>query len=147
MYRIHSDLIFRSREGGIRIHALVDTGATISVMPNRIARLIIFNRTPYVISLRGFMNSIQTTNSPMIVAETYLPAIRRKGRFVYAMVRDVDEVIIGMNILSLTGIYIHPRTRLLSVRNETWEAFKTLSGIAALGGIGYLLYKGTKNTK
>jgi len=146
-HRIYTDLVFKSKRGVIKMRALVDTGATDSVIPDNIARLIIIHKTPFTTSLRGFMKNFRTPPAPIIIAETYFPTIRKKGRFMYAMVHGADEIIIGMNILSLAGIHIDTRTGGLSVKNEIWEAFKTLSGIAGLGAIGYLLYKEAKKKK
>lgn len=143
--KIYTDLIFRGKQRGIKIRALVDTGATISVIPDHIARLMVYNRTPYTVFLRGFIKTIQASTSPIVIADTYFPAVRKRGRFTYAVVHGADQILIGMNILSVSGIYISTRTGELSVRNETWEAFKTLSGLVALGGIGYFLYKEAKH--
>ena len=142
--RINTDLVFGSKRGRIKMRALVDTGATISIIPDQIAHLIISNRTPYTVTLRGFIKTIQAPASPVIIIDTYFPAIRKRGRFMYAVVHGANQILIGMNILSISGIYISARTGELSVRDETWEAFKTLSGLVALGGIGYFLYKKAK---
>ena len=54
-------------------------------------------------------------------------------------VSDVErEPIIGMDVLKLLGVSIDTKTGELSIKNEIWEAFKTISGV------GVALFIGTK---
>ena len=51
-------------------------------------------------------------------------------------ISDVEkEPIIGMDVLKPLGIGIETKTGELSIKNEIWEAFKTISGI----GVAFFL--------
>ena len=116
--------------------ALVDTGAELSLIPSSIARNI------------GAWNTSQQTNVvgvhgqgrilPIVVTNLYFPSLNNAGGEVAFAMSDVEqELIVGMDILRPLGIIVDTKTSELSIKNEIWEAFKTLAtvGVLVWGGI------------
>ena len=78
---------------------------------------------------------------PIIVACVYFPSLKGiGGRFPFVMDSTGRKLIIGMDILKPLEITIDTKTHQLSVKNEIWEAFKTLSaiGVLVVGGVKLL---------
>jgi len=114
---------------------LIDTGADISIIPLKLAVMIGAWRTDQTINISGVHGQSRTL--PLGVAHIYFPSLSEMGgRFVIAISDIEQKPIIGMDILRPLGINIDTRTHQLSVRNELWEAFKTLSGVGVLTFVG-----------
>ena len=59
-------------------------------------------------------------------------------------ISDVEkEPIIGMDVLKPLGIGIETKTGELSIKNEIWEAFKTISGIGVTFFLGVKILEKT----
>ena len=95
------------------------------------------NQQTEVVGVHG-----QARTLPIIVAYLYFPSLKNVGgQFAFAMSNTEQELIVGIDILKPLGITIDTKTHQLSVKNETWEAFKTLSTV------GLLVYCGIKILK
>ena len=140
-------VIFRP-EVRIRVHgpsdsadflALVDTGAELSLIPSSIARNIGAWSTSQQTNVVGVHG--QGRILPIVVANLYFPLLNDVGgEVVFAMSDAEQELIIGMDILRPLGIIVDTKTGKLSIKNEIWEAFKTLAtvGVLVWGGIKVL---------
>ena len=137
--RIYVDVKVGGETGEVIENALVDTGAEISLMPLSIATNIgawSTNQQTNVVGVHG-----QARILPIVVAYLYFPSLKNVGgQFAVAMSNTEQELIVGMDILKPLGITIDTKTHQLSVKNETWEAFKTLAtvGVLIYGGIKIL---------
>jgi len=116
--------------------ALIDTGADISIIPLRLAMKIGAWRTNQTINIVGIHK--QSRELPLGVAHIYFPSLNNiGGRFLIAISDKEQEPIIGMDILRPSGISIDTKTHQVSVRNEVWEAFKTLSAVGVFDLCGH----------
>ena len=137
--RIYVDVKLQGARDEIIKRALIDTGAEISLMPLPTATDIGVWRTNRQLNVVGIHTEARTM--PIIVARIYFPSLNDiGGQFQFVTDNRGQELIIGMDILKPLGITIDTKTRQLSVRNETWEAFKTLSaiGVLVVGGVKLL---------
>ena len=134
--RIYVEVQLQGETNSTSHSALVDTGAELSLIPSSIARNI------------GAWNTSQQTNVvgvhgqgrilPIVVANLYFPSLNNAGGEVAFAMSDVEqELIVGMDILRPLGIIVDTKTSELSIKNEIWEAFKTLAtvGVLVWGGI------------
>lgn len=116
--------------------ALVDTGAELSLIPSSIARDIGAWSTSQQTNVVGVHG--QGRILPIVVANLCFPSLNNVGGEVAFAMSDVEqELIIGMDILGPLGIIVDTKTGKLSIKNEVWEAFKTLAtvGVLVWGGI------------
>jgi len=116
--------------------ALVDTGAELSLIPLSIARNIGAWSTSQQTNVVGVHG--QGRILPIVIANLYFPSLNNVGGEVAFAMSDVEqELIIGMDILRPLGIIVDTKTSKLSIKNEIWEAFKTLAtvGVLVWGGI------------
>lgn len=133
--RIYKTVRFDGAISFVYEKALIDTGADISMIPLRIATLIGAWNTGQTINIIGVHGQARTL--PLGVADVYLPILNDIGaRFPIAVSDVEEEPIIGMDILEPLGIEINTGTQELSVKNEVWEAFKTLSGLGLIFFVG-----------
>jgi predicted aspartyl protease len=144
--RIYVEVDLQGETNYTSHEALVDTGADISLIPLSIARDV------------GAWNTSQQTNVvgvhgqsrilPIVVANLYFPSLNNVGGEVAFAMSDVEqELIIGMDILRPLGIIVDTKTSQLSIKNEIWEAFKTLAtvGVLVWGGIKVIKKLSEKN--
>ncbi len=135
--KIYQDIRFKGFCGEAIEKALIDTGAEISLIPIDLARRVGAWRTNQSTNIVGI--HAQRRNLPIAKTEIFFPSLGDKGGYFLVAVSDVEEEpIIGMDVLKPLGISIDTKTHQLSVKNEIWEAFKTLSAI------GVLTYAGIK---
>jgi len=137
--RIHENVRLQGARGENMERALIDTGAEISVMPLSVATNIGAWRTNQQTNIVGIFG--QARMLPIIVANLYFPSLNNVGgQFAFAMSDMEQEFIVGMDILKPLGINIDTKTHQLSIKNEIWEAFKTLAGVGVLvfGGLKLL---------
>jgi predicted aspartyl protease len=116
--------------------ALVDTGAELSLIPSSIARDIGAWSTREQTNVVGIHG--QSRILPIVVASLYFPSLNNVGGEVAFAMSDVEQsLIIGMDVLEPLGIIVDTKMGKLSIRNEVWEAFKTLAtvGVLVWGGI------------
>lgn len=135
--KIMANVLLGGIKDTIKRQALVDTGAEVSLMPRGTAIQIGAWRTDQYKNIVGVHREVRTL--PVIAAYLAFPSLTKKVcKFSFVMSDEQDEIIVGMDILQPAGITIDSRTGLLTVKNETWEAFKTISGK------GLLIYGGIK---
>ena len=130
--RMYEFVIFQGAKGKIKKKALIDTGAEISLIPIGLATEIGVERTNETRNLVGVHG--QGRVLPLGLMGAFFPSLNNKGGQFFIAISDKEkEPIIGMNILRPLGISIDTKTSQLQVKNEIWEAFKTLSavGVAA----------------
>ncbi len=133
--RIYQTIRFQGARNTAQQNALIDTGADISMIPLRLAAMIGAWRTDQTINIKGVHGQSRTL--PLGVAHIYFPSLNDIGGQFYITISNIEqEPIIGMDILRPLGISIDTRNRRLSVRNEIWEAFKTLAGVGVLTFVG-----------
>jgi len=78
----------------------------------------------------------QKRTLPIGIANIYFSSLGDIGGPFSIAISDIEvEPIIGMDIMRPLGININTRTHELTLNNEIWEAFKTLSGIIVGGFI------------
>jgi predicted aspartyl protease len=128
--RIYHPIQLRASRCGFARNALVDTGAELSMIPSETASAVGAWLTNYSQALTGVHQD--TKSFPVVLVDISFPALNVGGRFPFAMSNLMTEVIIGMDVLKPLGISIDTTTSQLSVKNEVWEAFKTLAGIGVL---------------
>lgn len=136
---IYTDIKLKGARNEIIENALVDTGAEISLMPLSLGANIGAWYTGQQTDVVGVHGEARTL--PIIVAYLYLPSLNNMGgQFAFAMNNTGQELIVGMDILKPLGIIIDTKTHQLSVKNEIWEAFKTLAagGVFIFAGIKLL---------
>jgi len=126
--RIHKLIKFKGARKEIIEQSLIDTGASISLIPIESARRVGAWRTDQNVNVVGVHG--QSRALPLGKVGIFFPDLGDKGGDFIVAVSDVEkEPIIGMDILKPLGISIDTKTGELSIKNEVWEAFKTLSGI------------------
>jgi len=113
------------------IKALIDTGAEISFLPIEIARHIGAWKTREEMDIIGVHKDVK--KYPLVIAEVFFPSLNLiGGKFRWAMSDVSNEPIIGMDILKPLGITINSKNGILSIKNELWEAFKTLTAVGVI---------------
>jgi predicted aspartyl protease len=126
--RIYKDVRFKGAKGGIIKQSLIDTGASISLVPVELANSVGAWHTNQNLNIVGVHG--QKRKLPLEKMGIFFPDLENKGGYLVVSVSDIEETpIIGMDILKPLGINIDTKTGELSIKNEIWEAFKTLSGI------------------
>ena len=139
MERIYVDVKLKGARGEITKAALIDTGAERSLMPLSTAVNIGAWGTNQQTNVVGVHEQARTLS--IIVAYLHFPSLSNIGaQFAFAMSNKGQELIVGMDILKPSGITIDTTTHQLSVKNEIWEAFKTLAavGVFVYGGLKLL---------
>ena len=132
--RIYEQILFKGAETEIIENALIDTGADISMIPKGLANTIGAWRTNQNMDIIGVHNNKRTL--PIGIANIYFSSLDNIGSQFSIVISDLEEKpLIGMDIMRPLGININTRTHKVTVNNETWEAFKTLSGIIVGGFI------------
>ena len=135
--RIYANVRLQGANNESVENAIIDTGAEISLMPSRIAVNIgawCTNQQMNVVGVHGEARTL-----PIIVAHLHFPALNDVGgQFAFVMSNTERELLIGMDILNPLGITIDTQTHQLSIKNEIWEAFKTLAAV------GVIIYGGVK---
>lgn len=132
--RIYKPIKFRGAHSEDIKESLIDTGASISVIPTELAIAVGAWRTDQYVDVIGVHG--QSRRLPVGKIGIFFPALGDKGGYFLVAVSDVEkEPIIGMDVLKPLGISIDTKTEELSIKNEIWEAFKTISGI----GVAFFL--------
>ncbi len=87
------------------------------------------NQTMNIVGVHG-----QSRTLELGVAGVYFPSLNNVGGRFPVAVSDINQKqpIIGMDIMTPLGISIDTQPPQLSIRNESWEAFKTLAGVGVL---------------
>ncbi len=137
--RIYQIAKFQGARTKTQENVLIDTGADISLIPLSLAMEIGAWRTNQTINIVGIHK--QSRKLRLGVVHIYFPSLNNiGGRFFTAISDKEQKPIIGMDILRPLGISIDTKRHQLLVRNEVWEAFKTLSawGVLTYGGIKIL---------
>ncbi len=119
--------------------ALIDTGAELSLLPSRLAGWIGAWLTNYETTVVGVHGDGKTL--PIVVSDLAFPQLNNVGgRFAFVVSESEGPLIVGMDILKPLGITIDTTNHQLGVKNEVWEAFKTLAGVGVLvvGGLKIL---------
>lgn len=132
--RIYEQILFQGAETKIIENALIDTGAEISLIPKGLANTIGAWHTNQNMDIIGVHNHKRTL--PIGIANIYFSSLDDVGGQFSIAISDLEEEpLIGMDIMRPLGININTRTHKVTVNNEIWEAFKTLSGIIVGGFI------------
>jgi predicted aspartyl protease len=130
--RIYKSVNFQGAKSTILAKALIDTGASITLIPLGLAQKIGARLTGQSIIVSGVNDKIGRA-LPCGVANITFPSLDNKGGPFFLVVSDVEnKPIIGIDILTPLGIHIDTKTQELSIKNESWEAFKTLTASGAL---------------
>ena len=131
---IYKSVKFRGARGETIRESLIDTGASISLIPRELAITVGAWRTSQYINVTGVHGKSRVL--PIGKIGIFFPTLEDKGGYFFVAVSDVEkEPIIGMDVLKPLGIGIETKTGELSIKNEIWEAFKTISGI----GVAFFL--------
>jgi hypothetical protein len=133
----HLSVKLRGESNEIVLSALVDTEGETSMMHSTIARNLGVWLTNVLTNVEDVDGEVKTL--PIVVAYLNFPSLMDiGGEFAFAMREEGEGLIVGRDILELLGITVDDRTHQLSIKNETWEAFKTLADV------GVLIYAGVK---
>ncbi|MFQ6088927.1 MAG: hypothetical protein ACE5K0_08515 [Candidatus Methanofastidiosia archaeon] len=138
--KIHTIVKLQGARSEIFERALIDTGAEISLIPLSLGTNIGAWRTNQQTNVVGVHGEAKTL--PIIAAYLYFPLLNNTGgQFTFVMSNTGQEIIVGMDILKPLGITINTKTHQLSVKNEIWEAFKTLAALGVLFSGGVKLFE------
>jgi len=138
--RIHASVKLQGESNELVVSALIDTEAEISMMHSTIARNIGAWHTNMLTKVEDVQGEVRTL--PIVVAYlSFPPLMNIGGELAFAMSDEGGGLVIGTDILELLGITVDTKTHQLSVRKETWEAFKTLANV------GVLIYTGVNTLK
>ena len=133
----HLSVKLRGESNELVLSALVDTEAETSMMHSTIARNIGAWLTNVLTNVEDVQGEVRTL--PIVTAYLNFPSLMNiGGEFAFAMRDEGEGLIVGTDILELSGITLDTRTHQLSIKNETWEAFKKLADV------GVLIYAGVK---
>jgi len=133
----HLSVKLRGESNELVLSALVDTEVETSMMHSTIARNIGAWLTNVLTNVEDVQGEVRTL--PIVTAYLNFPSLMNiGGEFAFAMRDEGEGLIVGTDILELSGITLDTRTHQLSIKNETWEAFKTLADV------GVLIYAGVK---
>lgn len=133
----HLSVKLRGESNELVLSALVDTEVETSMMHSTIARNIGAWLTNVLTNVEDIQGEVRTL--PIVTAYLNFPSLMNiGGEFAFAMRDEGEGLTVGTDILELSGITVDTRTHQLSVRNETWEAFKTLADV------GVLIHAGVK---
>jgi hypothetical protein len=133
----HLSVKLRGENKELTLSALVDTEAETSMMHSTIARNIGVWLTNVLTNIEDVQGEVRTL--PIVTAYLNFPSLMDiGGEFAFAMREEGEGLIVGRDILELLGITVDDRTHQLSIKNETWEAFKTLADV------GVPIYAGVK---
>lgn len=125
---IRQKVLIKGERKQTLVNALIDTGASVSMLSESVAREIgawLTNRSIHVTGVHG-----DTREMDVLLADISFPNISNVGgRFTFAM---GQSTIVGMDILKPLGVVIDTSTGKLRVKNDTWEAFKTLAATGAI---------------
>ena len=139
MVRVYERIRIRGARGENVVEALIDTGAEISLIPMALAKMIGAWRIGIDVPVVGVHG--QKRSLPLAQIGIFFPSLGDKGGDFIAAVSDTEEMpIIGMDVLKPLGISIDTKDGSIFVKNEVWEAFKTLSalGVAFFVGVKIL---------
>ena len=126
--RIYKPIKFKGARSETIRKSLIDTGASISLVPKELAITVGAWRTDQSKKLTGIHG--QSRVLPIVKIGIFFPELGNKGGDFLAAVSDVEkEPIIGMDVLKSVGISINTKTGELLIQNEIWEAFKTFSAM------------------
>jgi len=136
MRAIYVPVRFKGARNEVVRRSLIDTGAEISLVPIDLARQVGAWCTNQTIGITGIHGHSRIV--PLVKMGIFFPKLSGKGGYFLIAVGDTNEPLIGIDVLRLLGIEIDTRTGKLEVKNEIWEAFKTLSAV------GVILFTGIK---
>lgn len=132
---ILKNIKFKGAKEEIIEQSLIDTGASISLIPIELAKRVGAWCTDLDVKVVGVHK--QSRDLSLVKVGIFFPDLGDKGGYFIAAVSDVEkEPIIGMDILRPLGISIETSTGELSIKNEVWEAFKTLSSVGVIVFLG-----------
>jgi hypothetical protein len=133
----HLSVKLRGESNELVLSALVDAEAETSMMHSTIARNIGAWLTNALTNVEDVQGQVRTL--PIVTAYLNFPSLMNiGGEFAFAMRDEGEGLIVGTDILELSGITVDTGTHQLSVKNETWETFKKLADV------GVLIYAGVK---
>ena len=133
--KIYKCVKFKGKHTETTKKALIDTGADISLIPSKLASIIGAWHTNQWVDIVGVHG--QSRKLPVGKIGIFFPELGDKGGYFLVAVSNIEKVpIIGMDILKPLGISIDTKTGELSIKNEIWEAFKTLSAIGVVFFLG-----------
>ena len=133
---IYKSVKFRGARGETIRKSLIDTGASISLIPRELAITVEAWRTGQYINVTGVHGKSRVL--PIGKIGIFFPTLGDKGGYFFVAVSDVEkEPIIGMDVLKPLGINIETKTGELSIKNEMWEALRI--GVAFF--LGFFLAK------
>ncbi len=134
---IHKSIRFKGAYGESIRQSLIDTGAEILLIPRELAVNIGAWHTNQTVNIVGFHG--YSSDLPLGKVGIFFSELGNKGGYFLVAVSNIEkEPVIGMDVLKPLGISIDTRTGKLSIKNEIWEAFKTISGV------GVVLFLGVK---
>lgn len=135
--QIKVEVILVGNKKEIKSQAIVDTGAGISFIPEEIAKHIEVRETGQSKNIVGIHGDVESF--PVVTAYLEFPSLKKpKSEFCFVMSDKQKKIIIGLDILKLTGISIDTETGQLTIKKKIWEAFKTIAGT------GLVIYGGIK---
>ena len=121
---------FKGKFGELTVDSLIDTGASISMIPLDLAQQIGAWKTNDKIQIIGVNNQINLLPLGAIIVK--FPMFNDVGGKLVVPVGDKEtRPIIGMDIMNPLGIIIDTKTKSLSLRNTDNENLKNI-----LAGIG-----------
>lgn len=138
MDKILEKVIIKGTKGQWTYDALIDTGATVSLIPKALADQVGVTKTLVTRSVQGVHRDIKTF--PVVIANLHFVTLNRGSDFPFVMSNSTDELIVGMDIMMPLGISIDTKTGKLTVINEVWEGFKNLATAGVIvTGIAWFL--------
>lgn len=130
---IYHDVRFEGTRTNTIEKSMIDTGASISMIPRRLADAVGAWPTSLHMTVEGVHKQQKTL--PLAAIRISFPGLNGAGgQLLVAVSDDLDTPLIGMDILRPLGVSINAGTHQLEIRNEAFDAFRNLSAVL-VGGV------------
>jgi predicted aspartyl protease len=121
--KIYENIIYKASKGSTSLKSLIDTGATVTMIPISLAKKIGAYRTDKTIKLVGVHGQEKTCE--VAVLKLYFPSLDNLGGALSVAVTDFEEEpLIGMDILSRYEIIINTQKLTLETKKPLTDLFK-----------------------
>lgn len=129
--RIEKPVTFTGSQGTTTVTAIIDTGATTTLLPRSIAADIGTHATGFRRWVGGIAGG---EDMEFAIAGVTFPTLGKGNQILVAISDNFPVPLIGMDVMSPMGITIDTESGEFKLNNKLWEAFKTVSAVVVAGG-------------